>query len=113
MKLVVVESPYASDTPEGIERNENFARACLSDCLARGEAPYCSHLLYTQPGVLRDKVLEERRLGIEAGFAWGDKAQLRVVYTNRGITSGMQKGIRRAQDIGQRVEYRELPGKWR
>jgi hypothetical protein len=38
--------------------------------LLRGESPIASHLLYTQPGILKDDVPEERPLGIEAGLAW-------------------------------------------
>lgn len=112
MMKVVVESPYKAATPEDIARHERFARACLADCFARGEAPFCSHLLYTQEGILRDDVPEERRLGIEAGFLWGDGADLRAVYTNLGITSGMRQGIARAEAIEQPIEYRELEGDW-
>ena len=53
---VIVESPYAGD----VERNERYARACIRDCLLRGEAPFASHLLYTQAGVLDDTIKEER-----------------------------------------------------
>lgn len=102
--LVVVESPYAGD----IALNVAYARACMADCLARGEAPYASHLLYTQPGVLRDEVPEERTKGIAAGFAWGDKAVRRAVYTDLGMSSGMLAGIKRAEAITQPVEFREL-----
>lgn len=79
MRRVVVESPYGSDDPKIIERNIRYARACLHDCLLRGEALYASHLLYTQDGVLRDEVPEERTLGMEAGFAWGG-ALMRLLY---------------------------------
>lgn len=69
MELVIIESPYAG-TRDDIESNVEYARAAMHDCLTRGEAPYASHLLYTQPGVLRDEVPEERRLGIEAGIPY-------------------------------------------
>lgn len=69
MRRVYVESPYGSDNPEIIQRNIVYVRACLRDCILRGEAPFASHLLYTQDGVLRDEVPEERTLGMEAGFA--------------------------------------------
>jgi hypothetical protein len=59
MKLVVVESPYAGD----VTRNLEYARAAMADCLARGEAPFASHALYTQIGVLDDTKPEERKLG--------------------------------------------------
>lgn len=71
MRKVVVESPYAGN----VERNLAYARACLHDCLLRGEAPIASHLLYTQPGVLDDDRPEERKLGIEAGLVWGALAR--------------------------------------
>ena len=109
MKRVVVESPYGSPDPKIIERNIRYARACLRDCLKRGEAPIASHLLYTQPGVLRDEVLEERKLGIEAGLAWGAQGELTAVYTDLGISGGMTYGIARAQQEGRPVDMRKLP----
>lgn len=108
MRLVIVESPYAGDVAE----NERYARACLADCLRRGEAPLASHLLYTQPGVLRDDVLGERALGIAAGFAWAAKADATVVYHDRGVTPGMIKGIEHAESSGRPVEYRSAPAGW-
>lgn len=106
MRLVIVESPFAGD----VNRNVTFARDCLADCLARGEAPFASHLLYTQPGVLRDEIPEERARGMVAGFAWGDVAHATVVYTDLGISEGMQKGINRAKNLGRPVEYRTIAG---
>lgn len=104
MKLVIVESPYAGEA----ETNVPYARACMHDCLMRGEAPFASHLLYTQPGVLRDSVVEERKLGIEAGFAWGQHAKATVVYTDLGISPGMEAGIERAREEDRTIEYRKL-----
>jgi hypothetical protein len=104
MRRVIVESPYAGD----IGANVAYARACLRDCLLRGEAPLASHLLYTQPGVLDDAIPEERELGIRAGLVWGWAAYATVVYGDRGISAGMQKGIRAAEEEGRPVEYRTL-----
>lgn len=50
MILVIIESPYAGD----VDRNLEYLRAAMRDCLKRGEAPFASHALYTQPGVLDD-----------------------------------------------------------
>lgn len=105
---VILESPYAGATPEEIATNVRFARACVRDCLLRGEAPIASHLLYTQEGILRDEVPEERELGIQAGLAWGREAKRTVVYTDRGISRGMRYGIERAEREGRPVEYRQL-----
>ena len=109
MELVIVESPYAGKTDEETEENIRYARAALHDCLMKGEAPYASHLLYTQEGVLDDKKHEERILGIEAGLCWGAKASKTVVYNDLGISKGMKMGIERATRSGRRIEYRSLP----
>lgn len=104
LKRVVLESPFAGDVAE----NERYARACLADCHQQGEAPIASHLLHTQPGVLDDTVAEERAKGIDAGHAWIPVADALVVYTNRGISAGMERGILVARTHGIPVIYRNL-----
>jgi len=104
MKLVIIESPYAGD----VQRNVEYARRCVRDSLSRGEAPIASHLLYTQPGILRDEVPEERQWGIDAGLAWRQVAEATVVYEDHGITKGMQYGINAALACGLPVEYRKI-----
>ena len=109
MKLVILESPYGNDDPEVVAVNVSYARACMHDCLVNhNEAPYASHLLYTQPGVLRDGEPEERRIGIEAGMCWGAEAEATVVYTDRGLSVGMEEGIARAAEAGREVVFRKL-----
>ena len=105
---VSVESPYAGD----VEGNVAYAREAVADCLKRGEAPFASHLLYTQPGILDDEVPRERARGIEAGFEWRAVADATVVYIDRGITDGMHEEIVDAERRGQPVERRSLPGWW-
>jgi hypothetical protein len=112
-RLVVIESPYSSSNGYPIETNVQYARAAMRDCLHRGEAPYASHLLYTQPNVLRDEVPADRELGMAAGFAWGAKADCVVVYTDLGVTAGMTMGIEKAQARGIKIEYRTIArGSW-
>lgn len=116
MRRVILETPYKGDDWKETRENLRFARLCMRDCLIRGEAALASHLLYTQPGILNDKVSQERRLGIEAGFAWKTAADATVVYINRGISEGMLLGVRKAIIEGQKVEYRNLATyakKWR
>lgn len=105
MRRVIIESPYAGD----IDANVTYARACVADCLARGEAPIASHLLFTQPGVLRDDDPAERQLGIEAGLAWQAVADAVVVYDDHGISDGMQQALGRLMHGDTVVEYRQLP----
>lgn len=102
MRLVILESPYAGDTV----RNVAYARAALRDSLLRGEAPFMSHLLYTQ--ALDDNDPTERALGIEAGLAHGALCHATVVYADYGISRGMQLGIARAESEGRPVETRYL-----
>jgi hypothetical protein len=104
---VLLESPFAGN----VEENLRYARACMRDCLHRGEAPFASHCLYTQPGVLDDDSPAERAHGIEAGLAIGRLLSKTVVYQDLGISRGMQLGIERANAEGRPVEYRTL-GRW-
>ena len=104
MQLVILESPFAGD----VERNIEYARACVRDSLLRGEAPIASHLLYTQEGILDDDIPEERQHGIDAGLACRSVAEATVVYTDHGISKGMEYGIAAAEASGVHVEYRTL-----
>ena len=106
MRLVIVESPYAGNVPV----NSQYARAAMRDCLYRGEAPFVSHLLYTQ--VLNDDEPAERLRGITAGLAWGRLADATVVYVDLGVSRGMNLGIAAAQAEGRPVEIRSIPD-WR
>lgn len=117
MKRVIVESPYGHRDPAVVERNKRYLRACMRDCLLRGESPYASHGLYTQEGVLDDNVPEERELGIQAGFVWRRSAHATVVYKDLGISNGMAYGIQAAvslcgEDGEHTLEFRTLGGEW-
>jgi len=121
VSFVVLETPFKTTTitlANGqeyvVERNANlsYARACMRDCLLRGEAVFASHALFTQEGVLDDDDPEERRRGIEAGFAIAKHASRRVFYLDRGITSGMRWGLSHAVEIGQPCEMRMLGESW-
>lgn len=102
MRRVILESPYAGN----IRRNTAYAKLCLRDCLARGEAPLASHLLY--PQVLDEDFQPERRLGIEAGLAWMPHADAVVVYQDFGRSRGMVNAICEAQRFRLPIEYRWL-----
>ena len=114
MNRVIIESPYAGRSRWRLlaffQRigNRRFARRCVRDSLMRGEAPLASHLLYTQRGILRDEVMEERKQGIAAGLTWLRHAKLSAVYVDRGISSGMRYGIAAAEGLGVLVRYRAL-----
>lgn len=104
MKLVIIESPYAGE----VEANVTYARACMAHSIHRGEAPIASHLIYTQPGILRDNIPIERSLGINAGFAWGDVADFSAFYTDRGWSSGMLAALHRSLRLGRIFKLRSI-----
>lgn len=108
MKKVIIESRFSASNTEGLVRNKKFTLACMRDCFMRGEAPYASHVIYAQTHILDDFIAHERALGMHAGFLWGDLGELTVVYTDLGISTGMEMGINHAKKIGREVEYREL-----
>lgn len=87
--------------------NIRYAQLCLLDCLQRGEAPFASHLLYTQ--VLDDRQSGEHEAGIRAGLEWAELADVCALYEDFGISPGMERGMKRADRIGVPVECRKLP----
>jgi len=106
MKKVIVESPYKGN----VKINEMYAEFAMRDCLTNyNESPFASHLLYTRKYVLRDRIAEERKLGIEAGFCWRDVAEKTVFYSDLGMSNGMSKGKKDCEEKSKPFEVRELP----
>jgi hypothetical protein len=113
VNIVDVESPYAAKELKDVIRNIRYARACVRDSLLRGEIPVASHLLYTQSGILDDNSPHEREMGIRAGKELIEKAgDLTAIYTDLGMSKGMEFGVNHAKQHGRRVEYRSLGPEW-
>jgi len=104
MKRVIIESPLKGD----YKTNREYALECMRDSLRRGEAPFASHLLYAQEGILDDTIPEERAQGIQAGLAWAEKADLTALYIDLGISDGMQLGIQHAIECKRKIEVRKI-----
>jgi hypothetical protein len=128
--LVTIESPYFGD----IERNVEYLLECMHDSyMHRKEAPIASHLLYTRlpqkmlrggdgvyQGHVKDIALDAlnvnmgttarhgRMHGIRCGFAWNKHAEICAVYTDHGISKGMEYGIEQAKQNGTKIEYRKI-----
>ena len=122
-RRVSVESPYRpfpAGDPAQLARNIAYARLALADSLARGEAPFASHLLYTQPGILPaadgadsagwcdDTDRTARALGLAAGRAWLHQAELLAVYVDLGCSEGMMVAMAIAGERGIPIEHRHL-----
>jgi len=101
--ITIVESPYAGD----VAANEAYAEQASMDCLRRQEVPYASHLFFTR--FLDDMEPSEREQGLTAGYAFWRGATKIAFYMDRGMSSGMNRALARAQALGQHdIEYRYL-----
>jgi len=107
-KRVIVESPFGSSDAGEVEKNLTYLRAVMRACLLHGEAPFASHALYSQPGVLKYSNPVERNIGILAGLEWGQAADKTVVYTDRGFSDDMRIGMARAERQQRKIEIRKL-----
>ena len=100
---VIVESPFA-----GAFANVKYSRECIRDCLDRGESPFASHLLYTQKGILDDKIPDERKRGIDAANGWLEVCDYVAVYMDLGVTRGMVIGVMKASRLQKPIHLRWL-----
>lgn len=104
--FTVIESPFTAPITDGLVRNVQYAMLAVRDSLARGEAPYASHLFYTQ--MLDDNNLTERQLGMDAGLIICRHAEQTAVYTDYGVSRGMEYGIKAAVQAGRTIVVRRL-----
>ena len=102
MKRVIIESPFAGD----IERNKSYAFKAALDALSRGESPFGSHIFF--PQFLDEFDPEQRKLGIDAGYAWWESADLIAFYTDLGWSPGMCKARDRCWALPKPFATRSL-----
>ena len=65
-------------------------------------------ICFIRSQILNDDDRDERAHGINAGHAWLHLADAVVVYTDHGISAGMEAGIRLAELHGKPVEMRSI-----
>lgn len=90
----IYESPFAATSLDRFALHLAYARLCTRyGATLYGEAGVSSHLLWTQPHVLRDTVEGERELGIDCGLAFAALSRsgsvAHVFYTDLGWSRGM------------------------
>jgi hypothetical protein len=90
--------------------NVIFAQRCMADCIRVGEAPYASHLLYTQPNILDDFLPEERACGLVAGRRFLAVCEYAVCYVDRGFSTGMRGDLEAAVQYRTEILFRRLEG---
>ena len=103
MRICIVESPYTTPNRSRLECIRYVCWACF-DCIARGETPVASHLLYTQ-------ILPET----DGARALGLKMRDRIAFATGGLIAryadiGETPGMHRDQDVTAQVETRKLEG---
>ena len=101
---VIIESPYAGD----VRNNLEYLVECLRDSFDRDEAPFASHGLYPQDGVLNEEWPGDREIGLAAGFRWMECAEYVAVYDDLGVSPGMRAGVKRAGELEIPVVYRSI-----
>ena len=104
--FVIIESPFSAPTMPELIQNIQYALLAVRHSLNQGEAPYASHLFYTQ--MLDDNNAAERQNGIKAGLEIGSFAQKTAVYTDFGISNGMKYGLDAAKNINREIVERTL-----
>lgn len=104
MLCVFICSPYRGDT----EANTTYAQQAVLDSFGRGEAPFAPHLLY--PQVMDDGDEVDRNVATTAANAWLEFSDTLAVYTDLGISAGMQDEIAFAEENEIEIEYRQLEG---
>lgn len=123
--LVSVESPCAGKVPEWVHwrwlaaaierfnrwRNMRYAMLCVKESIARGEAPYASHVFFDRRGLLDDADPSQRRVGMECGLSWSAQAAIFAFYVDRGFSSGMSAAYLVAIRSGAVVSVRRLTQK--
>lgn len=101
-RKVILESPYAGD----VERNVAYLNRAIRYCIERGASPYASHQMLT--GALDDTEPYERAAGIQAGLVWGEEADQIWVFTDYGISPGMQRAIEYHQRFYRSIVYKRI-----
>ncbi len=104
--MTLIESPFSAPDERELVRNVYYAMLVAHDSLERGEAPYASHLFFTQ--MLDDNDAHERELGINAGLDIGKLAVRSAIYLDLGVSRGMEYGIESAKNARRAIEERRL-----
>lgn len=105
MKTITIESPFANELE--YERIENllYVNAVARKVVLEDSSvsPLFFHSFYTQ--FLHDDNPEERMKGLNMSFVYHAMAEESLVAVDRGISSGMWKGIEAAIEKGRPFKF--------
>jgi hypothetical protein len=103
---VQIESPFSAPTLEGTIIRAAYTQMAIHHSLTLHESPFASHWMY--PPVLNDNLPEERKLGMEAGFARYIESDRIALYLDLGMSGGMRAGLEVASQYNIPVVERRL-----
>ena len=103
-KLIYVCSPYSGN----IEYNTLIAKILSRYVVCQGYIPITPHIYFTQ--FMNDNIQEHRDLAFEMNFDLMDLCDQMWVFIELGqdISTGMQREIDRANEIGLKIHYFNL-----
>tara|TARA_B100000700_G_scaffold230615_1_gene255047 strand:- start:17428 stop:18477 length:1050 start_codon:yes stop_codon:yes gene_type:complete len=101
-KRIILESPFAGNEFQQRFENVQYAKALIHKLAHDGYAPSASHLLYTQ--MLDDNQKSHRDLGINRGLDYAHNKDS-IIGIDKGISGGMEYGIKRAIDEGRSYNF--------
>lgn len=85
--LTIIASPYNGDT----SRNTIYLKRCVLHSIKQGEVPFAGHGFF--PQYLDDASEQERREGMELGFAFWRAAIEVAFYADYGFSPGMEEEL--------------------
>ena len=105
MRLVYICSPYRAADEETLQRNIDYARELTREILLQGKAAVTPHLYMTQ--CLNEADEAERRCGLAAGRAMGEKCETMLVGRRFRISEGMALEIDKKKKKGICIQYHD------
>jgi hypothetical protein len=105
-RRVIIETPPVL----GQEVQERYILAAMRDALLRGDSPHPSRWLYTMPGALSPRNVDERKMAIDADNAWTEVIDACVLYDDLGIVADMERGAKAVEGMGKPIERRKVAG---
>ncbi len=111
-RLVILESRFSAIKRFTDEQNLAYARACLLDSLARGEAPIMANLLYDPAFWLDETLRADSFLAAATATAWRRAADFTVFYEDHGTSSAMRKARHWIYEKGFKSRSRYLGPPW-
>jgi hypothetical protein len=102
-KIVYICSRLRGDVPVNIRNAQKLCRTAVK----MGHIPFAPHLLFTQ--FLDDAVEAEREVGISAALQFIDMCDELWVDDSNGISEGMRREIKLADDLKVDIRYGVKP----